>query len=408
MASGKLTARKVETAKPGRHGDGGGLYLIVGPNGSRRWAYRFSIAGRVTEIGLGSFPVVSLAEARVTAADARKQVNAGINPAEAKRIAKIERAGGHTFGAVADALIASKSVEWRSEKHKAQWESSLATYCAPLTDKSVSTIETADILEILTPLWQRAPESASRLRGRIEAVLDAAKAKGLRSGENPAAWRGHLAHLLPRRPKLSRGHHAAMAYDAIPAFIADLRKRNGFAPLALEFMILTATRSGEALGARWDEIDLINKVWIIPPHRMKAGKEHRVPLSTRAAMLLQNLANTRTCDFVFPGHVLGKPHMKKAMSNAALRKAMLMMKIERATIHGFRSAFRDWAGNETPFPREVAEAALAHTIGGVEGAYRRSDALEKRRLLMESWAQHCEPQGGKNVVAFKRTVASLA
>ncbi len=400
MASGKLTARKVETAKPGRHGDGGGLYLIVGPNGSRRWAYRFTIRGKVSEIGLGGFPVVSLAEARETAADARKQVNAGINPAVAKRAAEIEQAGGHTFGAVADALIASKSVEWRSEKHKAQWETSLATYCAPLRDKPVSAIETADVLAVLTPLWKRAQETASHLRGRIETVLDAAKAKGLRSGENPAAWRGHLSHLLPRRQKLTRSHHAAMAYADIPAFIANLRKRDGLAALALEFTILTAVRSGESLGARWDEIDLKNKVWIIPPHRMKAGKEHRVPLSARATALLQALAETKTSDLVFPGHDRGKPQSKKPITNMAMQMTMRRMNIEDATIHGFRSSFRDWCGNETPFPREVAEAALAHVVGGVEGAYRRSDALEKRRALMEAWAQHCEPSAATNVLKF--------
>ncbi len=384
MASGKLTAKKVEAAKAGRHGDGAGLWLVVSPAGSKRWAYRFTLAGKVSEIGLGSFPVVSLAEARDKAAEARRLHKGGVSPVEAKRAAKIEAHGVPTFGEISDDLIASKASEWRNEKHKAQWVMTLREYCAPIRSKPVDEIETADVLEILTPLWQRAPETASRLRGRIEAALDAAKAKGYRSGENPAAWRGHLSHLLPKRQKLTRGHHAAMPYAEVPSFIARLREREALAAMALEFCILTATRTGETLGARWSEIDLTGKVWEIPAHRMKAAKAHRVPLCVRALEILETLAKGRTGDFVFPGKSSGK-----ALSNMSMEMVLRRMKIEGVTVHGFRSAFRDWAGNETHFPREVCEAALAHVVGGVEGAYRRGDALDKRRKLLDAWSQYC-------------------
>ena len=395
MASGKLTTKKVEAAKPGRHGDGSGLWLVVSPSGLKRWAFRFTKAGKVSESGLGSFPDVSLAVAREKAGDARKLLQAGVSPVEAKRQAKIKAAGKPTFGKMADDLIASKATAWRNDKHKAQWTMTLERYCAPIRSKAVDEIETADILAILTPLWKRAPETASRLRGRIEAVLDAAKAKGYRTGENPAAWRGHLSHLLPARQKLTRGHHAAMPYTDIPAFVANLRERDALAALALEFCILTATRSGETLNARGEDIDETGKVWIIPDHRMKAGKEHRVPLSGRAMKIIEKLKTFKINDCLFPGYAEGKP-----LSNMAMEMTLRRMKIDDVTVHGFRSAFRDWCGNETPFPREVAEAALAHVVGGVEGAYRRSDALEKRRSLMEAWSQHCEPSTAANVLKF--------
>lgn len=398
MAAGKLTARAVLTAKAGRHGDGAGLWLIVSPSGARRWAYRFTLAGKVTEAGLGSFPAVTLAEARDKASEARRLHKSGVSPVVAKRQAAIEAAGVPTFGAVADALIVSKASEWRNAKHRAQWVMTLEKYCAPIREKPVDEISTADVLEILTPLWQLAPETASRLRGRIEAVLDAAKAKGFRSGANPAAWRGHLSHLLPRRQKLTRGHHAAMAYDAIPAFVARLREREGLAALALEFCILTATRTGETLGARWDEIDMTSKIWTVPAARMKAGREHRVPLAGRALEILETLAKGRTSDFVFPGKSDGKP-----LSNMAMEMILRRMQVECVTVHGFRSAFRDWAGNETPFPRDVCEAALAHTLQGVEAAYRRGDALEKRRALMSAWGEYCQPRAGDNILKFSKS-----
>ncbi len=389
MAVGKqkLTARAAATTKPGRYGDGAGLYLVVSPSGARKWVFRFSYAGKVTETGLGSADVVSLAEARDKAHEARKVLETGKNPIEAKRQAAMIEAGKPTFGAVADALIAAKESEWRNEKHRAQWRTSLTEFAAPLRPRPVDEIDTAAVLAVLTPFWQTKPETASRVRGRIEAVLDAAKAQGHRSGENPAAWRGHLAHLLPKRGKLTRGHHAAMAYRDVPAFVAKLRGCDAIAAMALEFCILTATRSGEVYGARWSEIDMAAKVWTVPAGRMKAAREHRVPLSVRPLAILEKLFEARTGDFVFPS-----PRGQRPLSHVAMAKVMRRLEVDQATVHGFRSAFRDWAGNETHFPREVAEAALAHVVGDkAEQAYRRGDALEKRRALMAAWASYCEP-----------------
>ena len=299
---------------------------------------------------------------------------------------------------MADQVRETLSAGFRNEKHKAQWKSTLATYAAPLRDKPVDTITTDDVLAILKPIWTTKPETASRVRGRIEKVLDAAKAKGFREGENPARWRGHLDHLLPRPSKLARGHHAAMPYDEVAAFVAELREREAIAALALELCILTAARSGEILGMRWDEIDLDKKIWTVPAHRMKAGREHRVPLSQRATAILVRLSEHRSGDFVFPGQRRDKP-----LSNMAMEMMLRRMKIENATVHGFRSSFRDWAGNETGYPRELIETALAHVIGDkAEQAYRRSDALEKRRKLMEAWAGYCEPRRLAKVIPIRR------
>jgi integrase len=396
MAGGKqkLTARAAATTKPGRYGDGAGLYLVVSPSGARKWVYRFSYAGKVTEAGLGSADLVSLAEARAKAHEARKLLETGKNPIEAKRQAAMIETGKPTFGAVADALIAAKEIEWRNEKHRAQWRTSLTEFAAPLRSRPVDGIDTAAVLAVLTPLWQTKPETASRVRGRIEAVLDAAKAQGHRTGENPAAWRGHLEHLLPKRGKLTRGHHAAMDYPDVPAFVAKLRECDAIAAIALEFCILTATRSGEVYGARWSEIDMTAKVWTVPAGRMKAAREHRVPLSDRALAILEKLFESRTGDFVFPS-----PRGQQPLSHVAMAKVMRRLEVEQATVHGFRSAFRDWTGNETQSPREVAEAALAHVVGDkAEQAYRRGDALEKRRALMDAWANFIEPRSGSNVV----------
>ena len=277
--AGRLTARKVETAKPGKYSDGGNLYLIVSPTGARKWVLRFTWRGRAKEMGLGSPATVSLADAREKAASARRKIAQGLNPIDERK----RTSGVPTFGEMADQVREALSAGFRNEKHKAQWKSTLATYAAPLRDKPVDTITTDDVLAVLKPIWTTKPETASRVRGRIEKVLDAAKAKGFRDGENPARWRGHLDHLLPRPSKLARGHHAAMPYDEVAAFVAELREREAIAALALELCILTAARSGEILGMRWDEIDLDKKIWTVPAHRMKAGREHRVPLSQRAA-----------------------------------------------------------------------------------------------------------------------------
>jgi integrase len=291
----------------------------------------------------------------------------------------------------------SLSAGFRNEKHKAQWRTTLATYAAPLKDIPVDTIAPDDVLAVLKSIWTTKPETASRVRGRIEKVLDAAKAKGFRQGENPARWRGHLDHLLPKRSKLTRGHHAAMPYQDVAAFVGRLRESGNVTTQALELTILTAARSGEILGMRWAEIDLDKRVWTLPANRMKAGREHRVPLSERAVAILRQLAEIRTCDLVFPG-----PRKDRPLSDRAMTKALRRMKADTVTVHGFRSSFRDWAGNETSYPRDLIETALAHVIGDkAEQAYRRSDALERRRRLMEAWAAYCEPKIVSTVVQIR-------
>jgi integrase len=348
-------------------------------------------------MGLGSRDTVSLGDARDKASTARKIAKSGVSPVEEKRQAK-KVATRPTFGQVADALIAGKESAWRNARHRQQWRVTLTTYGAPLYPFPVDQVDTAAVLAVLTPLWQRAPETASRLRGRIEAVLDAAKAQGYRSGENPAQWKGNLAHLLAKRGILTRGHHAALPYQDVPAFIAKLREEHAIQARALEFCILTATRSGEVFGAQWGEIDLDAKVWTIPGGRMKSAREHRVPLCDRALEIVQKMEEARTGDLVFPGQRRGRPFGSNAMSGVLRR-----LGVKDATVHGFRSAFRDWCGNETHFRREIAEAALAHTTGDqTERAYRRSDALEKRRALMDAWAAYCEPATAANNVVRLR------
>jgi integrase len=392
---GRLTARKVETAKPGVYLDGQGLRLIVGATGGRKWVFRFMRRGHSREMGLGGAGV-SLAMARERAADARRMLTAGQNPIEGARLAK---AGRPTFGQVADEFLSAKKCEWRNAKHRAQWEMTLQRYCVVLRSRPVDEIDTTAVLEVLQPLWANVPETASRLRGRIETVLDAARARGLigQHEANPARWRGHLDKLLPKRQKLTRGHHAAMPFAELPQFIVSLRQREAVAALALEFTILTAARSGEVLGARWDEIDFERAVWTVPAARMKGGRVHRVALSRRALAILKKLNAARTGDFIFPGQRPGKP-----LSGMAMEMILRRMKANGVTVHGFRSSFRDWCGEVSRFPREVAEAALAHVAGdATERAYRRGDALEKRRALMEAWASYCEPKAG-NVVSIAR------
>lgn len=385
----KLSARTVTTlTKPGRHGDGDGLYLVVDPSGARRWLFMFRWQGKLKEMGLGGVSAVSLAEARDKAADARRQLQASINPIAARRdaetAARAAELAGQTFGKFADELVEDIKAGFRNDKHRWQWSHTLKTYAAPLRPLPINAVSTEDVLDVLKPLWSTKQETASRLRGRIERVLDAAKAKGLRTGENPARWRGHLDHLLPRRQKLQRGHHPALPYPQMPDFIVELRKREAVAALALEFTILCASRSGEVIGAKWIELDRKAKIWTIPPERMKAGKEHRVPLTERALAILDEVEKVKIGEHVFPGQRKGKP-----LSNMAM--AMLLrdrMKRTDITVHGFRSSFRDWAGEQTAFPREIAEAALAHVVGDeTERAYRRGDALEKRRKLMDAWSR---------------------
>ncbi len=388
----KLTARKVTTVTTsGRHSDGGGLYLNVTDTGAKSWLFMYKVAGRRREMGLGPARDVPLGRARELASVARQHLAAGRDP-----LAMRSKPAAMTFQQAADALIESMSPSWRNEKHRAQWRMTLSVYCQSLVALGVPEISTDHVLRVLTPLWQTKPETASRLRGRIERVLDFAKARGMRSGENPARWRGHLDALLPKRPKLTRGHHKAMPFRELPDFIGKLGTMDGIAPKALEFAILTAARSGEALGARWEEINLREKIWTVPANRMKTGREHRVPLSPRAVEIIKSMSLIRGSEFVFPGTKLDRP-----LSSMALEMVLRRARID-VTTHGFRSSFRDWAGERTDFPREIAEAALAHLVGDqVERAYRRADALEKRRKLMDAWAGYCGLPESSAVVDFK-------
>ena len=390
----RLNARAVATiTKHGRHADGGGLYLSISPNGGRRWVFLYRWHGKPTEIGLGSARDVTLARARELRRQARSNLAEGLNPKDARKPPNIA-----TFGECADRVIEAMRPSWRNEKHTAQWTMTLQHYAAPLRHLPVDKVGTDDVLSLLKPLWNVKPETASRLRGRIERVLDAAKAQGLRSGENPARWRGHLNQLLPKRPRLTRGHHAAMSYLAVPGFISNLQSRSAIAALALEFAILTAARSSEVLGARWNELDLDRAIWTVPPERMKAAREHRVPLSSRALRIVTDLEDSRTSDFVFSGEKAGRP-----LSGMSLEMVLRRMKVEGATVHGFRSSFRDWAAECTNFPNEVCEAALAHVIGNkAEAAYRRGDLFDKRRKLMDEWAAYCGTPKTDKIVAFKR------
>jgi integrase len=391
----RLSARKVESIKePGRHADGGNLYLVVDKSGARRWVFLFRWKGRLREMGLGSARDLSLARARELAVEARALLAEGRDPLDRRAMAQAKP----TFGQMADEVVASLSTGWRNEKHRYQWRMTLTKYAAPLRELSVDEVDTAAVLEVLKPLWTAKPETASRLRGRIERVIDAAKAKGIRSGENPARWRGHLDHLLPKRQRLSRGHHAAMSIDSMSDFVAELRRREAVAAWALEFCILTAARSGEVLGARWDEIDRDRRLWNVPRERMKAGREHRVPLSADALAVLDKAQQLRTEDtpFIFPGMRPGRP-----LSSMSMKMLLRRMKRSDVTVHGFRSTFRDWASERTGFPHEVCEMALAHTITNkVEAAYRRGDLLERRRELMEAWAEFLAAVQG-NVVRLE-------
>jgi integrase len=398
----KLTARAVETiSKSGRHSDGGGLYLSLSGEGRRRWVFMYTWRGKQREAGLGSAAKggVSLKAAREKAAEGRSLLKAGRDPLAEWN--KGDATEAPTFGAAADDYLAAHEGTFRNAKHAAQWRMTLTRYCEPIRNMPVDAIDTEAGLCVLGPVWMRAPETASRLRRRIEAVMDAARARGHigRNEANPARWRGHLDKLLPKRTKLTRGHHAAMPYADVPAFAAGLRERPTTAARALELCILTAARSGEALAARWDEIDFDAKVWTVPLERMKAGREHRVPLSERAQSILREMEATRTGDYVFPGRRAGRPLSSMAFT-------MLLRRIgSRYTTHGFRSSFRDWCGDRTHFPRELAEHALAHAIGDkAEQAYRRSDALMRRRELMDAWADFCQRGPSENVVAFKRPV----
>jgi integrase len=405
----RLSDRTVRTvATPGLHADGGNLFLVVDPAGqkadgtkakpAKRWAFVFQWDGKRREMGLGGLNSVTLAAARETAAECRAMLAKNINPMDARRAEQRKQAAGRTFGEVAKELHEARKAGFRNKKSETQWLTALETYAMPIWDKPVEKIGTDDVLAILQPVWTAKSETAARVRGRIEAVLDAARARGLidRDRANPARWKGHLSHLLPKRQKLQRGHHAALPYGKVAEFMTALRQREAMAGLCLEFTVLTAVRSGEGMLATWGEIDLDAALWIIPRERMKRNREHRVPLSDRCIEILRKLKPLKSGpdSFVFPGTKPGKP-----LSVMALEMLLRRMKVP-VTVHGFRSTFRDWAGDCTTFPREIVEEALAHQVGSeVERAYRRGDAIEKRRQLMTAWAEFCA--GASNVVSIR-------
>lgn len=380
----RLPARAIQSITAvGRHADGGGLYLVVTPSGSKNWAFRFTLDGKSREAGFGSARDVSLADARARASEFRAAIAKGVDPLETG-----EAEPAPLFAHIADQFIKDQLPNWRDVRRGQNWTNSLRDHAKNMLAMPVDTIGAEDVLAALRPIWQTKPDTASKVRGRIERILDAAIALGHRK-DNPARWKGGLAALLPPPKKLTRGHHAALPYTDLPAFVASLRQRPADAARLLEFLILTATRSGEARGARWDEIRLAEGLWIIPANRMKAGKEHRVPLGSRAVAILkdQQQAQKRRgirSDLVFPNDYGREPSVN--VFNALFKR----MGVAGITAHGFRSTFRDWAGNETEHAREVIEAALAHAVGdATERAYRRSDALERRRALMKDWEGFC-------------------
>jgi len=389
-ARSRLSARLVQTVtKPGRYADGGGLYLVVDGTG-RRWVFRYTIAKRTRDMGLGPARDVSLAKARELADEARRLVLGRQDPLEVRRQVQAVR----TFRQVAEAYLEAREPTFRNPKHRDQWRMTLLELAAPIGAMPVDQVDTEAVMRVLRPIWIKTPETASRLRGRIERVLDAAKAAGERSGENPARWRGHLDHLLPRKAGPTR-HHAAITWQEAPAFLVRLRDRRSISARALEWTILTAARTGETIGARWDEIDLDARVWTVPASRMKAGREHRVPLTRRCLAILAEMQAIGS-PWVFPGARAGRP-----LSNMAMLEALRDL-APGVTVHGFRSTFRDWAGDRTQFAREVIEAALAHRVGdSTEQAYRRQDALEKRRRLMDAWSSFLADETGAKIVQMR-------
>jgi integrase len=380
----------------GRKGDGGGLYLQtsrIGKRVTKAWLFRFALHGRPREMGLGGIGTWTLAEAREKARECRRLLDRGIDPIEHRRAQRAtERAATAkrlTFAEAAAAFITDNRAGWRSADHAAQWDTSLRDYVLPtLGALPVAAIETAHVVRTLRPIWQEKPETASRVRGRIAAILDWAAAGGFRTGENPARWQGHLENILPKRRALaSVRHHAAMPLDEIPAFAARLAATPSMVARAIEVLLLTATRLGEVLGARWGEIDLEAALWVIPASRTKANREHRVPLSRRTVAVLCALPGPQAGPLVFPS--VNSPH--KPIAVTSLHRVLDAGRGEaKATLHGFRSTFRDWAGDHADAPREIAEAALGHKVGDrAEQAYRRGDALQKRRALMEDWSRFC-------------------
>jgi len=392
----KLTDRTVRALrKPGYHADGLGLYLCVKPTGGKSWILRYMIAGKAREMGLGPFPAVGLADARQKRDSERKSLSEGTDPIAARdalqAAKKLANAKQTTFNECVDRFLAAKSIEWSNLKHRAQWRATLTTYAAPVFGElPVQAVDTDLVIKALAPIWTTKTETASRVRGRIESVLDWATVSKLRSGDNPARWRGTLEKLLPAPGKIAKvEHHPALAYRDVYTFLQLLAPLEATAARALEMVIFTGLRTTEALGATWAEIDLDAGVWTVPASRMKMKKEHRVPLSAPALQVLRKCHATRINDYVFPSpnSTAGRP---RPLSSMAMLTLLKRMKRTDITPHGFRSTFRDWAAEQTNFPREVCEMALAHTVGSdTEQAYQRSDLLEKRARLMSAWATYC-------------------
>lgn len=390
----KLTALQVKkTTAPGYYGDGGGLWLQVGASGTKSWIFRFKspVLAKSREMGLGSLDTYTLAEARVRAKEARQVVDRGQDPIEQRKAQRrqslLSASLLMTFAQCAEAYIEAHQAGWKNHKHAGQWRSTLSTYAFPVIGKlPVSSIDTPLVLRILEPIWTAKNETATRLRGRIELVLDWSTVRGYRTGNNPARWKGHLDKLLAPPSKVQKvNHHPALAYPEISEFMKSLAQREGMASLALQFVILTAARSGEVRGARWDEIDRINRTWTIPASRMKAGKEHQIPLSDAAISVLNKVPVMIDNPLVFPAPRGG------LLSDMTMAAVLKRMEWNDLTVHGFRSTFRDWAGETTGFPREVIEHALAHQLKDkAEAAYARGTLFAKRRLLMDEWANYCK------------------
>lgn len=394
----RLNALAVSQARaPGIYPDGDGLYLQVARTGSKSWIFRYRLNGRKTprDMGLGPVRLVSLSEARGKAQEARRLLLEKIDPLEQRRQERAQRAadaaGTISFREAADRYVKSRAPGWKNDKHKDQWETTLERYVHPVVGTlSVNLVEVGHVMKVLEPIWTVKTETASRVRGRIEAVLDWATAHGYRKGDNPARWKGQLEVLLPAPAKVARvKHHPALPYKELPDFIQLLRNQEGVGALALEFTILTAARTGETIGASWEEMDITERVWIVPAERIKAGREHRVPLSYRTVEILLIMRDMRVSDFVFPGLRKGKP-----LSNMTMLGVLKRMGCGYLTTHGFRSSFRDWAAECTNYPGEMAEMALAHTIGNkVEAAYRRGDLFDRRRQMMRDFAAYCGGSG---------------
>jgi integrase len=408
----RLTSLKVARAKrPGMYADGGSLYLRVAEGGSKQWVFRYVVNGRLRDMGIGPTHThtLTLAEARERATEARKLRLDGIDPIAHKRarVAALRAADAKamTFKQCAEGFIRDNGAEWTNAKHRQEWETSLIKYVYPtLGSLPVAAIDTPLVLRCLKPIWTTIPETASRVRGRIENVIGWATVHHYRSGDNPARWNGLLEHALPARSRVAKvEHHAALPYAQIGDFMAKLRQNSSTGARAVEFIVLTAARLGEAINATWDEIDTKGRLWTVPAERMKGGREHRVPLSDAAIALLTQMATIRHSDYVFPGSRAGRP----VGENTPVRLAKEAAGAD-ITLHGFRSSFRDWAAERTAFPREVAEMALAHAIpNAVEAAYRRGDLFEKRRRLMDSWSDYCaKPAASGKVLPIRKGTAN--